>query len=64
MNTKNNNYLALFDSGVEPRTLTRIEVHKFTRAAWDLGVRYIGGCCGFEPHHVRAIAQEVGQRFC
>ena len=25
-----------------------------------MGVRYIGGCCGFEPYHIRAIAEEVG----
>ena len=24
-----------------------------------MGVRYIGGCCGFEPYHIRAIAEEV-----
>jgi hypothetical protein len=23
------------------------------RAAYDLGIRYIGGCCGFEPYHIR-----------
>ncbi len=21
--------------------------------------RYIGGCCGFEPHHIRAISEEL-----
>jgi len=24
-----------------------------------MGVRYIGGCCGFEPYHIRAIAEEL-----
>jgi len=24
-----------------------------------MGVRYIGGCCGFQPYHIRAIAEEV-----
>nr|XP_039248436.1 betaine--homocysteine S-methyltransferase 1-like [Styela clava] len=47
--------------GLEPRSMTRMEVHKFARAAFDLGVRYIGGCCGFEPHHIRAIAQELNK---
>ncbi len=23
------------------------------RSAYDLGIRYIGGCCGFEPYHIR-----------
>ncbi|XP_019629987.1 PREDICTED: betaine--homocysteine S-methyltransferase 1-like [Branchiostoma belcheri] len=44
---------------LEPRQLTRFEVHTFARAAYELGVRYIGGCCGFEPHHIRAISEEL-----
>ena len=45
---------------LEPRKLTRWDVHKYARQAYDLGVRYIGGCCGFEPYHIRAISEEVG----
>ena len=45
---------------METRALNRIDVRKFARKAYELGVRYIGGCCGFEPHHIRAIAEEVG----
>ncbi|XP_041468140.1 betaine--homocysteine S-methyltransferase 1-like [Lytechinus variegatus] len=54
-------YTALpeFPFALEPRALTRIDVHKYARRAYDLGVRYIGGCCGFEPHHIRAIAEEL-----
>lgn len=48
-------------SALEPRTVTRWDVHKYARQAYDLGVRYIGGCCGFEPYHIRAIAEEVRQ---
>ncbi|XP_068751236.1 betaine--homocysteine S-methyltransferase 1-like isoform X1 [Montipora capricornis] len=44
---------------LEPRLLTRWDVHKYARQAYDLGVRYIGGCCGFEPYHIRAIAEEL-----
>ena len=44
---------------MEPRALTRVDVHSFARRAYDLGVRYLGGCCGFEPYHIRAIAEEV-----
>eukprot|EP00057_Strongylocentrotus_purpuratus_P010377 XP_011664851.1 PREDICTED: betaine--homocysteine S-methyltransferase 1 [Strongylocentrotus purpuratus] len=54
-------YFALpeFPFAMEPRALTRIDVHKFARRAYELGVRYIGGCCGFEPYHIRAIAEEL-----
>ncbi|XP_071796291.1 betaine--homocysteine S-methyltransferase 1-like [Asterias amurensis] len=46
---------------MEPRALTRIDVHRFAREAYELGVRYIGGCCGFEPHHIKAIAEELAE---
>jgi len=43
-----------FPFAVEPRQLTRWEARKWARAAYELGIRYIGGCCGFEPY-LRAI---------
>ncbi|XP_069819134.1 betaine--homocysteine S-methyltransferase 1 [Dendropsophus ebraccatus] len=48
-----------FPFALEPRIVTRWDIHKYARAAYDLGVRYIGGCCGFEPYHTRAIAEEL-----
>lgn len=45
---------------LESRLLTRHEARKFAREAYDLGVRYIGGCCGFEPYHIREMSDEVG----
>ncbi|KAJ7335884.1 hypothetical protein JRQ81_013825 [Phrynocephalus forsythii] len=41
------------------KILSRWDVHKYAREAYDLGIRYIGGCCGFEPYHTRAIAEEL-----
>uniref|UniRef100_UPI00397FBA27 homocysteine S-methyltransferase family protein n=1 Tax=Salmonella sp. s54395 TaxID=3159664 RepID=UPI00397FBA27 len=37
-----------FPFGLEPRIITRWDAHKFARDAYDAGIRYIGGCCGFE----------------
>lgn len=48
-------------SALEPRTVTRWDIHRFARKAYDLGVRFIGGCCGFEAYHIRAIAEEVNR---
>jgi transcription antitermination factor NusA-like protein len=31
-------------------------------AAHDLGVNYIGICCGAGPHHVRAMAEALGRK--
>ncbi|XP_045110783.1 betaine--homocysteine S-methyltransferase 1-like isoform X2 [Portunus trituberculatus] len=50
-----------FPYALEPRMVTRFDVHSYARAAHDLGVRYIGGCCGFEPYHIRAISEEVAE---
>jgi len=48
-----------FPFSVEPRQITRWEARRWAREAFNLGVRYIGGCCGFEPYHVRAMAEEL-----
>jgi len=48
-----------FPFGLEPRICTRWDMHKYAREAYDLGVRYIGGCCGFEAYHIRAVAEEL-----
>ncbi|XP_037657255.1 S-methylmethionine--homocysteine S-methyltransferase BHMT2 [Choloepus didactylus] len=45
--------------GLEPRVATRSDIQKYAREAYNLGVRYIGGCCGFEPFHIGAIAEEL-----
>ena len=48
-----------FPFSLEPRQITRWEARKWAREAYNLGVRYIGGCCGFEPYHIRAMAEEL-----
>ncbi|PNJ60651.1 BHMT2 isoform 2 [Pongo abelii] len=45
--------------GLESRAATRWDIQKYAREAYNQGVRYIGGCCGFEPYHIRAIAEEL-----
>merc|ERR1711970_909346 len=48
-----------FPFALEPRVCTRWDMHRYAREAWELGVRYIGGCCGFEAYHIRACAEEL-----
>nr|XP_026689557.1 betaine--homocysteine S-methyltransferase 1-like isoform X2 [Ciona intestinalis] len=54
-------HLALheFPFALDSRSVNRFEFGQFARKAFELGVKYIGGCCGTEPHHIRAIAQEL-----
>ena len=46
---------------MESRVVSRWDVHKFARDAYNLGVRYIGGCCGMEAYHIRAISEELSK---
>jgi len=40
---------------------TRFEMAAFALAARELGVDYVGICCGAGPHHVRAMAEALGR---
>lgn len=50
-----------FPFALEPRICTRWEMARFAREAYDLGVRYIGGCCGFQAYHIRACSDELSE---
>ena len=51
----------VFPLALDPFTCTRFEMAQFAIAARDLGVGYIGICCGGAPHHVRAMAEALGR---
>jgi len=48
-----------FPFSLEPRVATRWDMQRYAREAYDLGIRYIGGCCGFESYHIRALSEEL-----
>jgi betaine-homocysteine S-methyltransferase len=50
-----------FPTALDPFTCNRYEMAAFARAARDLGIRYIGVCCGGAPHHVRSMAEALGR---
>ncbi len=50
-----------FPTALDPFTCNRYEMAEFARAAYDMGVRYLGACCGAGPHHIRAIAEAMGR---
>lgn len=50
-----------FPIALEPYLLTRFEMAAFAHQAAELGVNYIGICCGGAPHHVRAMAEALGR---
>jgi betaine-homocysteine S-methyltransferase len=51
----------LFPIRLEPLQCDRFEMADFARRASDIGVNYIGICCGGGPHHVRAMAEALGR---
>lgn len=53
--------LPQFPLALDPLQLTRGEMADFARKARDLGVNYIGSCCGSIAAHVRAMAQALGK---
>lgn len=40
---------------------TRYEMAEFTKQAQEIGINYIGICCGAGPHHVRSMAEALGR---
>jgi len=44
---------------LESRLISRFDAYKYARKAYDAGIRFIGGCCGFQPYHIRAVAEEL-----
>jgi betaine-homocysteine S-methyltransferase len=50
-----------FPTALDPLLCTRYEIADFTREAHDLGIRYLGVCCGAGPHHIRSMAEALGR---
>jgi betaine-homocysteine S-methyltransferase len=51
-----------FPTGLDPFLCSRYEIAEFGKAAHEIGVRYLGVCCGAGPHHVRSLAEALGRR--
>ena len=51
-----------FPTGLDPFTCSRYDVADFARAALEIGVDYLGLCCGAAPHHIRAMAEAMGRQ--
>lgn len=47
--------------GLDAHLIDRIEAADFATEAVKLGVNFIGLCCGAGPHHIRAVAEALGQ---
>lgn len=50
-----------FPLELDPFTLSRFEMAKYAIDAKEIGIDYIGACCGTAPHHIRAMAEAIGR---
>ncbi|MEE9199717.1 MAG: homocysteine S-methyltransferase family protein [Dehalococcoidia bacterium] len=50
-----------FPDAMEPYQLTRYEMADYARRAKEMGVNYIGGCCGSVATHIREMAKVLGK---
>ena len=51
-----------FPVALDPFACNRYEIGDFAREAFDIGVHYLGICCGNGPHHTRQMAEALGRR--
>lgn len=54
--------LPQFPFELDPLQLTRTEMGAYAQRARDIGVNYIGACCGSVAIHIREMAQVLGKR--
>jgi betaine-homocysteine S-methyltransferase len=51
-----------FPLGLDPLQLARAEMGRYASEARDLGINFIGSCCGSVACHVKAMAVALGKR--
>jgi methionine synthase I (cobalamin-dependent) len=51
-----------FPDALDGLACTRYEIADFGREAYELGVMYLGVCCGAGPQHIRSLAEILGRR--
>ena len=50
-----------FPTALDPLYCNRYEIRKFAEEAHDLGIKYLGVCCGAAPMHIREVAEAIGR---
>ena len=49
-----------FPTALDPMQCNRYEIGAFAKEAFDLGINYLGVCCGANPMLIREVAESVG----
>lgn len=51
-----------FPVAIDNLACTRYDMAEFAQQCVDANIRLVGVCCGGGPHHVRAMAEQLGRR--
>ncbi len=51
-----------FPTALDPFACNRYELGEFAKEAYELGIHYLGVCCGAGPHHIRGVAEALGRQ--
>ena len=49
-----------FPTALDPMYVNRYEIREFGKEACELGINYLGVCCGATPMHIREVAEAAG----
>ena len=49
-----------FPTALDPMQCNRYEIGKFAKEAYEMGINYLGVCCGANPMLIREVAENVG----
>ncbi len=49
-----------FPTALDPMQCNRYEIRKFAKEAFNIGINYLGVCCGANPMLIREVAEVVG----
>lgn len=50
-----------FPTALDPLYMNRYEIRSFATEAYEMGIRYLGVCCGNSPMLTREVAEAVGK---
>jgi betaine-homocysteine S-methyltransferase len=50
-----------FPTALDPFMCNRYEIAEFAKDAYEMGIGYLGLCCGGGPHHIRSLAEALGR---
>lgn len=51
-----------FPTALDPMSVNRYEIGAFAKECFDIGINYLGVCCGANPMLIRQVSEAVGKK--